>query len=398
LAALIILKLATTAVLAFFSFITGRLVLQYFPPETAHAGLIVIGAFFLLFLILVLTEIVFWWKRFRFPALKILGVIVIVLVGVRFGFEIYTAKEESITIRERIADRREYLPFDEDSAIARLPFPPGIRFTEDLPVVDGAESLFSLYSAFVNALYPETIPPLNNGGGPFRFLGGEKGMAALTGGETDIRFGYYPESAREVADSAPGYSELVWHRMGKDALIFFVNKNNPIDNLSSEDIRRIYDGDVTNWKELGGADEAIVAYQRAPDSESQIFMKEFMGIFPLRDPPKTVIQRDRDPDRGIPGGPAEVPADYRNEKNAVGYSLRFFSMRAVKDYDIKLLSVDGIPPTLETIKNETYPLVVPIYAIRRGDNRKPNVDQFVEWILFEEGQYLIEKSGFAPLN
>ncbi|MDR1834699.1 MAG: substrate-binding domain-containing protein [Fusobacteriaceae bacterium] len=395
---LLIVKIILTAASAYFSWITARLVWRYFAPEKIYDNPLLPVAFLLIFLVLFLIITILWLKRFRRYAVKILGIVAIFVVGARFGVEIYEEREDSITVREGIPDISAYLPFRDDGKIARLPFPSSFRIPDNPPILDGAETLFPVYAAFVNAVYPPTIPPLNEEGGPFTFHGADEGYRALAEGKIDLFFGYYLGNFMRKFESPEQSIDFTFHMMGKDALVFFVHKNNPVENLTSEEIRKIYAGEIKNWREVGGEDREIIAYQRNPQQESQIFMQEFMGTVPLAAPPKKKLHRQANPEKGIRGGVVEAAADYRNSPGAIGYALRFYLLEAVKDYDVKLLSVDGIPPTLENIKSGQYSQLIPLYAVRRWDNANPNVDPFVEWILFEEGQYLIERSGYAPVN
>jgi phosphate transport system substrate-binding protein len=70
----------------------------------------------------------------------------------------------------------------------------------------------------------------------------------------------------------------------------------------------------------------------------------------------------------------------------------------VKNYDIKLLSINEISPTVDNIKTAKYPLIDSFYAVTYDGNKNPNVKKFVDWVLSEEGQYIIEKTGYVPIE
>ena len=97
------------------------------------------------------------------------------------------------------------------------------------------------------------------------------------------------------------------------------------------------------------------------------------------------------------GGIISETASYRNYKNAIGYSFLFFATEMVKNKQIKLLSIDGVFPDRDTIKSKKYPLGTEFYAITAG-SKNPNVEKFIEWILSPQGQYLVEKTGYIPVN
>ena len=99
------------------------------------------------------------------------------------------------------------------------------------------------------------------------------------------------------------------------------------------------------------------------------------------------------------GGIINQVADYRNFSNAIGYSFLFFSTEMVKNDQIKLLSIDGIYPSIETIQNGSYPFSNNFYAIYiDNDEKNENIELFIEWILSDQGQYLVRGTGYVPLK
>ncbi|MNN73295.1 Phosphate-binding protein PstS 2 precursor [compost metagenome] len=98
------------------------------------------------------------------------------------------------------------------------------------------------------------------------------------------------------------------------------------------------------------------------------------------------------------GAIIEQTADYRNYKNAIGYSFLFFATEMVQNGNIRLLEVDGVEPTRSTISSGEYPLAAEFYAVTRDkDHQNPNVAKLIEWILSPQGQELVEKTGYTPL-
>jgi phosphate transport system substrate-binding protein len=91
-------------------------------------------------------------------------------------------------------------------------------------------------------------------------------------------------------------------------------------------------------------------------------------------------------------------AVYRNFPNAIGYSFLYFSTEMVKNDQIKLLAVDGIPPSKETIQDNSYPFSADFYAIYIDHAEKnEHIEAFIEWILSGQGQTLISKTGYTPI-
>lgn len=266
----------------------------------------------------------------------------------------------------------EYLPFDEDSGIVRLDS--DLKLTGEIPVIDGAAALYPVFSAFVNAVYPEgsvsfdgenfsadSALQMNNTRGSYQ---------AVVDGTVDITICAGP-SEGQLAYAEENGVELTFVPIGREAFVFLVNKKNPINGLTSEQIRGIYTGKYTNWSELGGENKPIGALQRNEGSGSQTAMLSFMG--------DEKIKTDYDSFLG----------------SAIGFSFRFYVEDVVEDGEVKMLALDGVYPNSENIKNETYPIVNNFYAVYRTDNENPNVEILIDWILSEEGQFIIEQTGYA---
>ena len=310
----------------------------------------------------------------------------IAVFAVNFGINKY---DESITINTtpNIAVN-EYLPFDDDSKIVPLGREASLKLTEDLPVLDGAAAVFPVYSAFIDAVYPETtqlwdgVFEYNNTTGGYKILG-EK--------QTDIFFGAYP-SKEQIASAEEKGTKFVYTPIGWEAFVFFVNVDNPVDNLTTEQVQAIYSGEITNWSQVGGADEEIVAYQRNQGSGSQSMLIRFMDGKPIMEAPTEQI------DDFMSGIVEDVAKDYRNKSGSIGFSFRFYLEGIIKNPKIKMLSIDGVYPSVENIKNGKYPIVTNLYAVTYEGNDNENVEILLEWILSDEGQEIIEKNGYVGIK
>lgn len=328
------------------------------------------------------------WFNNRKKLLKIWAVVAsvfVVAVGIDIGIELY---DKSITVNTtpNIAVH-EYLPFDENSKIVTLPKEASIKLTENLPVVDGAAAVFPVYSAFVNAVYPETTELWD---GVLEYNNTVGGYAELGLKNTDIFFGAYP-SEEQIAEAKSHGTEFVYTPIGYDAFVFFVHKDNPIDNLTTEQVQGIYSGEITNWSEVGGKDEKIAAYQRNEGSGSQSMLIRFMDGKEIMEAPTEMVD-------DLMVGIVERVSDYRSKPGSIGFSFRYYLEGIIKNPDIKLLSIDGIAPTVENIKNGSYPITASLYAVTYEGNDNENVNKLLEWVLSEEGQYIIEKTGYVGVN
>ena len=173
--------------------------------------------------------------------------------------------------------------------------------------------------------------------------------------------------------------------------MFFVHKDNPVESLTLEQIKGIYSGQITNWREVGGYNEKIVPFQRNEGSGSQSMFLRLMGDTPVLEPDtKTQI--------GGMGEVIEEVADYKNKSTSIGFSFRYYVEGMIKNPDIKMIAVNGVAPTKENIKNGTYAIIAPVYAVTYEGNPKKSVGQLIEWILSEEGQYIINETGYVGIG
>ena len=101
--------------------------------------------------------------------------------------------------------------------------------------------------------------------------------------------------------------------------------------------------------------------------------------------------------RGM-GAVIEQVVDYQSRAGSIGYSFRYYLEGIVQNPEVKMIAIEGIAPTAENIKNDTYPIVTPVYAVTYENNPNPNVARLVEWILSDEGQYIIEKTGYVGMK
>ena len=280
----------------------------------------------------------------------------------------------------------EYLPFEEDSKIVKYDSKT-LKLTDNLPIIDGATAAFPVYSAFVNAVYPDTTR-LHDG--VFEYNNTVGGYRKLANKEIDIFIGAQP-SKEQIEYAEKEGTIFEYTQIGSEAFVFFVHKDNPIDSLSADEIRGIYSGTITNWREVGGNDEEIMAFQRNEGSGSQSMLLRFMGDTPIKEPDyvETV---------GFMGGIIQEVADYESKSGSIGFSFRYYVDTIIDHPDIKMIAIDGVAPSVENIKNHTYPVIAPVYAVTYQDNPNENVAKLLDWICSEEGQYIIEETGYVGLS
>jgi len=185
---------------------------------------------------------------------------------------------------------------------------------------------------------------------------------------------------------------LVKKEITKEGFVFLINRNNIVQNLTLEQIKDIYSGKIINWKEVGGDDMPINAYQRNSDSGSQIRMLKFMGENKLID--KTGYYESE------MGYIIKIINDYDSGKYSIAYNMYTFTEKQYPGKDVVLLAINEVYPTDESIFNETYPIV--IYNYIYYDSNNPIVSEYVDklysYLMTDEGQKLINDSGYININ
>ena len=283
----------------------------------------------------------------------------------------------------------QYRPFREGNKLVKVEIPAQYAMYPDggYPRLNGAYALYPIYAALAQGMYPETVA------GDYRYLetdGSDVIYEELLTGKRDLIFALAPSKQQaEAAEKAGVQYELTPFCM--DAFVFFVNANNPVDNLTTEQIKGIYSGKITNWKEVGAPfDTKIIPFQRNEGSGSQTTLQKLMGDTPIMPP----LKEDR---LGGMGDIINDTANYRNYNAALGFSFRYYSTEMLRNNQIKLLSVDGVAPTVENIRNGSYPHVATVYMVTARP-RSNNTRKIVDFMLSPAGQKLVEDTGYVSIG
>ena len=300
-----------------------------------------------------------------------------------------------------------YHPANELGKLAKLDAPADFQIADNFPVVDGATAFYPMYAAILNETY--NLPDKTE----FRkYLACSKTPEAydrLIRGEADVIFVLQPSDGQIDSAGSAG-AEISLTPIAREAFVFFVNQNNPVSDLTIEQIQDIYARKITNWRQIGGSDVKILPFQRPEDSGSQTTMlKEVMKG-------REITKPLRDEFVGSMGEMIRGVAHYRDAAESIGYSFRFFAQNMVtldpgasptrtrrgeaykpSDGTVKLLRINGIEPSEENIRSGAYPLTVEIYAATAG-TKNPRVRELIDWILSPRGQELVERSGYVDVG
>ena len=301
------------------------------------------------------------------------------------------------TVDDRSLMLLDYQPFSRDNQLVTLDEPADFQLETPWALrLDGATALYPVYAAFAQAVFPESDDYV-----PFHSTvecnGTIDAYQRLINGEVDMIFAAAPSQAQLEAAEHAGM-ELHMTPIGSEAFVFFVNNKNPVTGLTVEQVRGIYTGAITNWSQVGGRRQSIRPFQRAENSGSQSALQRLMGDLPLIEP------EEEDRVAGMGGIIREV-ASYRNYRNAIGFSFRYYATEMVRNGDIRLLALDGVEPTKETIRDSTYPISSYFYAVTAAPIGKPAPEErnetmaaFLNWILSPQGQTLVEETGYVGLR
>ena len=200
-----------------------------------------------------------------------------------------------------------------------------------------------------------------------------------------------PESVKEElkADGDP----LEQKAIGRDALVFIVNEDNPVQSLTRQQLKDIYAGTITNWKDVGGKDQEIIAFQRRADSGSQtLFQKLLIQGGPLMEAPTELAPTAM-------GELVDSIAEYNNSANAIGFSVYYYIDQMYSKPGLRLLAVDGVTPSNETIADQSYPLCNEFYAAILQDSAADSPERRIyEWLSTDAGRSCIEHSGYVAVQ
>ena len=213
--------------------------------------------------------------------------------------------------------------------------------------------------------------------------GSGDGAAALVDGRCDIAAMSRFMKEKEFKKAVDNGVMPVAHAIAMDGVCLVVHPSNPLSGLSTEQIRQIYTGQVTNWKSVGGADMPIVAISR--DTSSGTY-ETFHNLVMNKEKMAGSVEY-------VNSNP-QSHARVKTTAGAVGYvGLGFV------DNDVKALKVDGVMPTRKTIASGVYPVSRPLFLFTNGYPELGSmVHAFCSFHLSEQGQDILEQKGFVPVT
>ena len=281
-------------------------------------------------------------------------------------------------------------PTPEATAPA-TPAPEQFRFTrENFPRLDGSTATVPLGQAVAAVLLGESREGV---GDLISFNKTSRAYYNLVDGDADLLI------VAEGGEDSYGYRDeqgKTWRMepVANETLVFFVNEDNPVESLTLDQVRKIYAGEITNWKEVGGSDAPIQAYQRPKGGGSQAIMdKEVMGDIPMMEPVngEYVVS-------SMEGILSAVRA-WDDRPEALGYTVYYYADDMGMADGLKLLNIDGVAPNDDTIRSGEYPIHTAYYAVMDAQTPEGSPAAILfDWLLSQEGQDLIAHEGYVSVR
>jgi len=213
------------------------------------------------------------------------------------------------------------------------------------------------------------------------------GISALINGTTDIC-----NASRPMKQSEKEKLKQRWNSNGveiktaKDGLSVYLSESNPVKELSIQQIKEIYTGKITNWKDVGGNDSKIIVYGRENSSGTYVYFKD--NVLGGADYTSSM--------QSMPGT-AGVVNSVVKDKNAIGFGGCAYA-KGIKFAKVKKDAGSvAYDPTSENVKSGNYPIIRYLYIYTRT---RPTgaVKEFIDWVLSSEGQDLCSKVGYFPVK
>ena len=255
------------------------------------------------------------------------------------------------------------------------------------PKVDGALALEPFYDAIFAELMGLPVEdaklflPCNNT---------PQAYENLTNGKVDMIFCALPSDEQVKAAKDEGV-EFEYHTVLSGGFVFFVNRDNPVDSITQEQLKGIVSGRITNWKEVGGDDEPIVLFQRNEGSGSQTGLYRY--VLPKDQVKEPILEHRVD----AMAGAIDRVADYDNGKGAMSFSYYYYVANMHGSEKIKLLGIDGVIPSDETIAKGLYPFLNYSQIVTRSDLPQDSiVRDIIKWVQGPDGARIARENGYVP--
>lgn len=222
--------------------------------------------------------------------------------------------------------------------------------------------------------------------------GSGTGINSLINGTVDIANASRAIKPEEIKAAEANGIEPVEHVIARDAIAVIVNPQNPVGQLTLEQISRIYRGEITNWKEVGGEDRPIVRLSRETNSGTHVyFLEAVVRLGNSND--KTIFS----PLTLLLPSSEGIIAEVSSNPNAIGYDgLGYVT------HEVKMIAVSPgkdqpyVLPSIDSVNDKSYPIARDLYMYSRKDSSQAVLD-YLQWVLSDEAQQIVADLGFVPV-
>ncbi len=223
--------------------------------------------------------------------------------------------------------------------------------------------------------------------------GSGTGIAALINGTVDIANASRQIKPEEIAEAQKNGIQPVEHVIARDAIAVIVHPENPVSELTLQQISDIYSGKINNWKEVGGEDRPIVRLSRETNSGTHVYFLETVLRLGKKDD-KTLFSMDT---LLLPSSEGII-VEVRDNPNAIGYDGLGYVPKDLKMIAIaKSAGEPFVLPSVETVNDKTYPIARDLYMYTAGEP-KGAIKDYLDWILSPEAQEIVLQLGFVPIK
>jgi phosphate transport system substrate-binding protein len=255
--------------------------------------------------------------------------------------------------------------------------------------IKGSDTMVNLGQAWAeefNKLHPDINVAVTGGGSG-------TGISSLLNGTCDIAETSRAMEDKEVKQAKEKGIDPVQEIVALDGIAVVVNPKNPVKNLTMDQLRDIFIGNTANWKAVGGPDKEIVLLSREVNSGTHIFFKEHV----LRKG-KSKGPEEFSPASLLMPSSQAIADEVSNNENAIGYyGMGYISPKQKIIAVAKDASSPFVEPTIESVKNNTYPISRPLYMCTNG-NPRGTVKEFIDFVYSKEGQEIVRKLDFVPIK
>lgn len=218
--------------------------------------------------------------------------------------------------------------------------------------------------------------------------GSGTGISSIINGTADIAMASRNIKDKEIKLGEEKGIKIEEVVLGMDGITVIANESNNIKNLTSEQLAKIFRGEITNWKEVGGEDGEIIVLSRDSSSGTHEFFKEHI----VRE---ENTKKEAEYGKNVLYMPSNeaIKQEIRNNKNGIGY----IGMGYV-DNTVEALNIDGIPATIENVKNKKYPIAREVYWYTVNAEGNSEIKDLVDYALSPNGQAIVAEEGFVPVK